>query len=151
MEPIKIEVTIGVNVDLSQNTKDFIREVIEAQNKARIESLEKSYEPLNRLVAMAATPCCTAPAPIGPVSNASSTTGENAPEALAKPEAPAPKPQNQAAAPTVSIEDVRKVLAEKVNDHRETIKGKLEELGAPSVTKLDPSKYQEMYDFLSSL
>ena len=150
MEPIKIEVTIGVNVDLSQGTKDFIKEVIETQNKARNESLEKSYEPLRQLVAMITTPCCTAPASVS-VSNANSTTGENAPEASAKPKTPAPKPQNQAAAPTVSIEDVRKVLAEKVNDHRETIKGKLEELGAPSVTKLDPSKYQEMFDFLGSL
>lgn len=148
MEPIKFEVTIGVNVELSQSTKDFIKEVIETQNKARNESLEKSYEPLKQLVAMITTPCCTAPASVPvPVS----TTGENAPEASAKPKAQAPKPHNQAAAPTVSIEDVRKVLAEKVNDHRETIKGKLEELGAPSVTKLDPSKYQEMFDFLSSL
>ena len=52
---------------------------------------------------------------------------------------------------SVGIEDVRKVLSEKVNDFRMEIKEKLNELGAPSVTKLDQSKYQEMYDFLKSL
>ena len=51
----------------------------------------------------------------------------------------------------VSIEDVRKALASKVNEHRQEIKEKLEELGAPSVTKLDPSKYEEMYNYLTSL
>ena len=43
------------------------------------------------------------------------------------------------------------MLAQKVNEHRDTIKQKLDEFGAPSVTKLDPSKYDEMYNFLESL
>ena len=50
-----------------------------------------------------------------------------------------------------NIEDVRGMLAEKVNEHRDEIKQKLNELGAPSVTKLDPAKYDEMYNFLKSL
>ena len=50
-----------------------------------------------------------------------------------------------------SIEDVRGMLAKKVNEHRDVIKQKLNELGAPSVTKLDPTKYDEMYNFLESL
>ena len=50
-----------------------------------------------------------------------------------------------------NIEDVRGMLAEKVNEHRDEIKQKLNELGAPSVTKLDPAKYDEMYNFLESL
>ena len=65
--------------------------------------------------------------------------------APAAPAAPAP------AAPEISINEVRKVLAEKVNEHRTEIKDKLTELGAPSVTKLDKSKYQEMLNFLNSL
>lgn len=56
-----------------------------------------------------------------------------------------------APASSLTIEDVRKVLSGKVNDHRAEIKQKLSDLGAPSVTKLEPSKYQEMYDFLKSL
>lgn len=66
---------------------------------------------------------------------------------------PTPEPAKQAEATksSVGIEDVRKVLASKVNDHRDVIKEKLNELGAPSVTKLAKEKYQEMYDFLISL
>ena len=62
---------------------------------------------------------------------------------------PAEKPAEKKA--EVSIEDVRKALASKVASHRAEIKEKLDELGAPSVTKLDPAKYQEMLDFLNAL
>lgn len=54
-------------------------------------------------------------------------------------------------APSKTIEEVREMLTKKVNEHREAIKQKLTELGAPSVTKLDPSKYDELYNFLNSL
>ena len=43
------------------------------------------------------------------------------------------------------------MLAQKVNEHRDVIKQKLNELGAPSVTKLDPTKYDEMFNFLKAL
>ena len=43
------------------------------------------------------------------------------------------------------------MLAKKVNEHRDVIKQKLNELGASSVTRLDPAKYDEMYNFLESL
>ena len=62
---------------------------------------------------------------------------------------PAEKPAEKKV--EVSIEDVRKALASKVASHRAEIKEKLDELGAPSVTKLDPAKYQEMLDFLNAL
>lgn len=89
----------------------------------------------------------------------SSTLASEAPVAPAKPVAPAApvkpaapaKPTTSAPASTISIEDVRKALSEKVNAHRNEIKDKLSALGAPSVTKLDQSKYQEMYDFLIAL
>jgi hypothetical protein len=42
-------------------------------------------------------------------------------------------------------------LAAKVNGHREEIKAKLNSLGAPSVTKLNPAKYTEMFSFLNAL
>ena len=78
----------------------------------------------------------------------------------AKPAAPTAKPAPAPAKPAekpaeekaeVSIEDVRKALASKVASHRAEIKEKLDELGAPSVTKLDTAKYQEMLDFLNAL
>lgn len=70
--------------------------------------------------------------------------------ATAKPET---KPATAAPAKpaSISIDEVRAVLVNKVNAHREEIKNKLTELGAPSVTKLDPSKYEEMLNFLNSL
>ena len=61
------------------------------------------------------------------------------------------KAQSAAPAAEITINDVRKALAEKVNEHRTEIKDKLTELGAPSVTKLDKSKYQEMLNFLNTL
>ena len=76
----------------------------------------------------------------------------------AKPEskstAPAAKPESKPANTTsdnISIEDVREALSKKVATHRSEIKEKLTELGAPSVTKLDKSKYSEMLNFLNSL
>ena len=55
------------------------------------------------------------------------------------------------AAPAISIEDLRALMSEKVANHRQEIKAKLSELGAPSVTKLDQSRYAELYDFLNEL
>ena len=64
-----------------------------------------------------------------------------------KPEKATPdKPENN-----VTIEDVRIELAKKVKDHRDEIKQKLNEFGAPSVTKLNPEKYNEMIEFLNTL
>ena len=82
-----------------------------------------------------------------------------------KPAAPAAKPESKPAAPAakqeskpantasdnISIEDVREALSKKVATHRSEIKEKLTELGAPSVTKLDKSKYSDMLNFLNSL
>jgi pyruvate/2-oxoglutarate dehydrogenase complex dihydrolipoamide acyltransferase (E2) component len=69
----------------------------------------------------------------------------------AKPAPASAKPAEKPAEAEVSIEDVRKALASKVANHRAEIKDKLDEFGAPSVTKLDPAKYQEMLDYLNSL
>lgn len=51
----------------------------------------------------------------------------------------------------IKTEDLRNLLSLKVNAHRKEIKQKLEELGAPSITKLDESKYTEMFNYLESL
>lgn len=51
----------------------------------------------------------------------------------------------------VSIDDLREVLSQKVANHRDEIKAKLNELGAPSVTKLDPFKFTDLMDFLIEL
>ena len=71
-----------------------------------------------------------------------------------KPAAPAPveqpkpvpaKPAQPAAAPaqsSITIDSLRELAMTKMNAHRVEIKQKLTELGTPSITKLDASKYQ---------
>ncbi len=135
MEAIKISVEVSVN--LSENTQNFIKslfspacnQVSSAPTQAK-EIVPAEVEQPKKPSAPAAAPAQTKP------------VAEPAPSA---PAAPA------ASSASKSIEDVRGMLAKKVNDHRDAIKDKLTQLGAPSVTKLDPSKYDEMYNFLASL
>lgn len=128
MEAIKISVEVSVN--LSENTQNFIKSLF---GEAAIRASQAKP---------AATPAPATPAPAAPVKPASQPAlAPTKPAATPAPAAPASK----------SIEDVRKMLAQKVNEHRDVIKQKLNEFGAPSVTKLDPSKYDEMHNFLESL
>lgn len=53
--------------------------------------------------------------------------------------------------PVVSIQDIRTLLASKVDNHRETIRAKLTELGAKNVTGLDARNYDAFYEFLKDL
>ena len=53
--------------------------------------------------------------------------------------------------PAVSIQDIRILLASKVDNNRETIRAKLTELGAKSVTGLDARNYDSFYEFLKDL
>lgn len=62
--------------------------------------------------------------------------------------APAPKKTEE---PAVSIQDIRTLLASKVDNHRETIRAKLTELGARNVTGLDARNYDVFYEFLKDL
>lgn len=125
MEPIQIHVSVELN--LSQDVKNFLTSIV------------SNHAPVAK----------PTPAPAAPQASAAPTSQAS----VAKP-APAPAPASapQApAAPSVTIEQVRQALAAKVNGHREEIKAKLNSLGAPSVTKLDPAKYTEMFSFLNAL
>lgn len=53
--------------------------------------------------------------------------------------------------PAVSIQDIRNLLASKVDNNRETIRAKLTELGAKNVTGLDARNYDSFYEFLKDL
>ena len=122
METLKFSIDVNVNISFDKNTSGLFSNAVNAA-----------------LAGILSGPHCHCNAP----------TIEPAEKVAEKPaEKVAEKP---AATTGVSIEDVRKVLASKVNEHRQEIKEKLEELGAPSVTKLDPSKYEEMYNYLTSL
>lgn len=116
-----IKISVEVSVNLSENTQKFLT------------SLFGNAIAPSAPAAPASKPAPTTPAPAKPTPQP------------AAPAAPA------ASSASKSIEDVRGMLAKKVNEHRDVIKQKLNELGAPSVTKLDPAKYDEMYNFLESL
>lgn len=75
-----------------------------------------------------------------------------APEKTGEPE-PLPMDANSSLGsdPAVSIQDIRTLLASKVDNHREAIRAKLTELGAKNVTGLDARNYDEFYEFLKDL
>ena len=137
MEAIKISVEVSVN--LSENTQNFIKSLF---GKAAVTTTANAQKPATAVQAQAPKP--QAPKPQAPAATSAPT------KSVANPVSGAPAAQAASSA-SKSIEDVRKMLAQKVNEHRDVIKQKLDEFGAPSVTKLDPSKYDEMYNFLESL
>ena len=137
MEAIKISVEVSVN--LSENTQNFIKSLF---GKAAVTTTANAQKPATAAPAQAPKP--QAPKPPAPAATSAPT------KSVANPVSGAPAAQAASSA-SKSIEDVRKMLAQKVNEHRDVIKQKLNELGAPSVTKLNPSKYDEMYNFLESL
>jgi hypothetical protein len=75
-----------------------------------------------------------------------------APEKMAEPE-PMPMDANSSLGsdPAVSIQDIRTLLASKVDNNREAIRAKLTELGAKNVTGLDSRHYDSFYEFLKYL
>ena len=80
---------------------------------------------------------------------------EPAPEPEPKAEEPAPvadpDPEPELPGMSLTVEEVREKLKEKVSEHRQEIKAKLTELGAPNVSSLAPAKYDEFANFLDSL
>ena len=140
METIKISVEVSVN--LSKNTQNFLTSLFAAGVPSGAQVAASVSKPAPSAPTALAEP---APAKPTPQPAAPAQTQSAAGPAPSAPAAPA------ASSASKSIEDVRGTLAKKVNEHRDAIKQKLNELGAPSVTKLDPAKYDEMYNFLESL
>lgn len=142
MEVIKI----NIEVSLSEATQKFLTSILAGNTRITpvMPETTQVHEPVKpATVSMPQTKPAPTPQPAEPVQ-----VEKPAEPAHSAPVAPA---ASSASEPQRKIEEVRKVLASKVNDHRDVIKQKLNDLGAPSVTKLDPSKYNEMYDFLVSL
>lgn len=136
METIKISVEVSVN--LSENTQKFLT------------SLFGNAIAPSAPAAPASKPAPTAPAKPAPAKPTSQPAAPAQTQSAAEP-APSAPAAPAASSASKSTEDVRGMLAKKVNEHRDVIKQKLNELGAPSATKLDPAKYDEMYNFLESL
>lgn len=87
-----------------------------------------------------------------PVTVKTTDVKKSVPEKTEKPE---PKEEfasiGMGSDPAVSIQDIRTLLASKVDNHRETIRAKLTELGAKNVTGLDARNYDAFYEFLKDL
>ena len=148
MNPIKVEV--GVTIDFSEGVKAFLSSLFASPRcEAPVTNPSPAAEPAKPVHNATPAPSAPAAAP-APSKPQAAVPTPAAPAPAAKPAAPAPtvKINNPDG---ISIENVREALTKKVNDHRAVIKTKLEELGAKSVTTLDPSKYGEMLDFLNSL
>lgn len=130
-----IKISVDVNINFSENAQAFLKSIFSQQPKQNVEVA--SVEPSKPAAQQVPTPSAETAKTQKPAGNVSS--------------APAAPARSTHASSAIKIDQVRKALAEKVNDHRAAIKAKLEEFGAPSVTKLDPAKYEEMYNFLEQL
>lgn len=142
MEAIKI----NIEVSLSEATQKFLTSILAGNTHITpvMPETTQVHEPVKpATVSMPQTKPAPTPQPAKPAQ-----AEKPAEPVHSAPVAPA---VSSASEPQRKIEEVRKALAAKVNDHRDVIKQKLNELGAPSVTKLDPAKYNEMYDFLTNL
>ena len=62
-----------------------------------------------------------------------------------------PAEETKEDAPEIKIEEVRALLAKKIENNRSEIKTKLTALGAPNVTALAKDKYLEFVEFLNGL
>lgn len=131
----EIKISVDLNVQLSENTKEFI-------NKAIATLLGASTSPAPAPAPAPATPKTEKPA---------STHTAQASAAHAQATVAAPAAQASAAKTELTINDVRSIVASKAATHRNEIKSKLAELGAQNVTTLDPSNYQVFVDYLKSL
>ena len=148
----QIKVSVDVNVHLSEKTEGFILDLV------------KSIMP-DVVKATAAPTAKQESKPAATTAEQESKPAATTAEQESKPAAATAKSESKQAAPAakseskqantapdnISIEDVREALSKNVATHRSEIKEKLTELGAPSVTKLDKSKYSEMLNFLNSL
>ena len=163
LEPIKV--SVDVNVHFSEKTEQFILGLFSGKSVNNTKPAAPAAKPAAPAAKPAAPAAKPESKPTAPAAKPESKPAAPAAKPESKPAAPAAKPESKPAAPAakpeskpantasdnISIEDVREALSKKVATHRSEIKEKLTELGAPSVTKLDKSKYSEMLNFLNSL
>lgn len=130
---MKVEIKIEANLEESQDL-EMVRKICQAigSSPVTVETTDVKKPAPARDVKK------TAPAP--------------APKKVEKPEPmPMDADSSLGSDPAVSIQDIRTLLASKVDNHRETIRAKLTELGAKNVTGLDPQNYGSFYEFLKDL
>lgn len=119
MEAIKV--SVDVNIELSESTKNFLTDLFRGCTKM----VDEKATPLKE----------DAPKVTTPTEHSEQAEQVNQKEEDA----------------VITIEQIRKELMAKVKDNREAIADKLKELGAQSVTKLEADKYAEFFNFLKGL
>lgn len=140
---MKVEIKIEANLEESQDL-EMVRKICQAigSSPVTVETTDvKKPAPARDVKKTAPAP---APAP--------TPAPAPAPKKVEKPEPmPMDADSSLGSDPAVSIQDIRTLLASKVDNHRETIRAKLTELGAKNVTGLDPQNYGSFYEFLKDL
>lgn len=136
MEAIKV--SIDINVELSESTKQFLAAMLNPMHGAQCCNVGCE----SRVPEAPAAPAAPAPEP---------TPSKPAPAAIQAPAAPAAPAVAQNAEAEVTIEMVRKVVAAKSGTHKEELRAKLTECGAKNVSTLEPAKYKEFYEFAKAL
>ena len=131
METIKI--SVDVNIELSESTKNFLTDLLRGSTKRVEEKAKCLDEEKPKAPARAAKAKVEIPAEAAPAE----------PATQAEPEQPKEE--------FITIEQIRQELMAKVKDNREVIAEKLKELGAQSVTKLETDKYVGFFNFLKGL
>lgn len=134
---MKVEIKIEANLEETQDL-EMVRKICQVigANPVTVKTTDvKKPAPAQDVMKPAPAP---APAP--------------APRKTEEPE-PMPMDANSSLGsdPAVLIQDIRTLLASKVDNHRETIRAKLTELGAKNVTGLDARNYDAFYGFLKAL
>lgn len=151
------KIIIELDVDDVKNVpavKNFLSSLIGENNPEPVPAPEPTPAPAVKPAPKAASAPKPAakPAPKKEEPVEESLEIDEAPDAApaAEEAKPAEEPK-EAGEKTYTIEEVRSLLASKVSDHREEIKTKLNSLGSPNVTNLDPAKYGEFVNYLNSL
>lgn len=134
---MKVEIKFEANLEETQDL-EMVRKICQVigANPVTVKTTDvKKSAPAQDVKKLAPAP---APAP--------------APKKTGEPE-PMPMDANSSLGsdPAVSIQDIRTLLASKVDNHREAIRAKLTELGARNVTGLDAQNYDAFYEFLKDL
>lgn len=154
-----MDLKIDITVSLSKETMAFLSGII---NNGCNCTCNNGCQCLSASDTASATD--VAPVPATPEEPAKPTRAKRKPadkpapvEAPKPAEEPAPTEVSEVAdtpeeaKPEYKVEDVRKAMAAKVNDHRDELVSKLRELGAKNVSSLDPAKYGEFIDYINSL
>lgn len=142
MEPIKI--SVDVNLNISDDAKSFLSSIFSGV-------LSNANVPTEKTEALPVAKQTVT----GTLKTTKQPEAAKQPEVAKQPEAAKQHEQTQEQSSEeesdITIEMLREVLAEKVNNNRVAIKDKLVYFGAKSITTLDKSSYSEMFDFLNSL